>query len=86
MFLSCEEDPIFGLERGWLRNDGSDNKLDDNESENGEDSDGDGDNGGGDDTSNVNYTITIRTPNGGESLETSNIKNMCLVYIDNIFK
>ena len=31
MFLSCEEDPIFGLEKGWLRNDGSNNKLDDNE-------------------------------------------------------
>ena len=79
MFFSCEEDPIFGLERGWLRNDDSNNKLDDNESENDEDSGGndeDGDIGGGDDTSNVNYTITIGTPNGGESWETSNIKNI----------
>ena len=38
MFFSCEEDPIFGFERGWLRNDDSNNKLDDNESENDEDS------------------------------------------------
>ena len=79
MFFSCEEDPIFGLERGWLRNDDSNNKLDDNDSENDEDSGGndeDGDTGGGDDTSNVNYTITIGTPNGGESWETSNIKNI----------
>ena len=79
MFFSCEEDPIFGLERGWLRNDDSNNKLDDNESENDEDSGGndeDGDTGGGDDTSNVNYTITIGTPNGGESWETNNIQNI----------
>ena len=62
MFFSCEEDPIFGLERGWLRGDNSNNKLHDNESENDEDSGGndeDGDTGGGDDTSNVNYTITL---------------------------
>ena len=38
MFLSCEEDPIFGLERGWLRNEDSNAKQDDNESENDEDS------------------------------------------------
>ena len=38
--------------------------------------DEDGDTGGGDDTSNVNYTITIGTPNGGESWETSNIPNI----------
>ena len=34
MFFSCEGYPIFGLERGWLRNDDSNNKLDDNDSEN----------------------------------------------------
>ena len=79
MFLSCEEDPIFGLERGWLRNDDSNIKQEDSESENDEDSGGndeDGDIGGGDDTSNVDYNITIEIPNGGQSWETSNIQNI----------
>mgnify|MGYP001355158599 FL=1 len=78
-FLSCEQDPIFGLERGWLRNDGGSDKQKDSDSENDEDSGGndeDGDIGGGDDTSDVDYIITINTPNGGESWETSNIQNI----------
>ena len=57
-FTSCEKDPIFGLERGWLRSsDSSDNKN----------------NNGGDAGSNddLDYFITIIKPNGGESWKIS---------------
>ena len=65
LIFSCQEDPIFGLEKGWLRSDDS--------SEGKNTDEGSGDEG---DTSNVDYTITLNTPNGGESWETSNIQNI----------
>jgi hypothetical protein len=70
LLLSCEKDPIFGLERGWLRSDDSNNNSGDNE-----DTGGNGD-GGDNDTSNVDYTITVNSPNGGESWETSDSENI----------
>ena len=54
LFLfGCEEDPIFGLERGWLR---TDKNSDENE-------------GGDNNTSDVSYSIAIDKPNGGENWE-----------------
>ena len=51
LLFSCERDPIFGLERGWLRP--SENKKLDEDN---------GDNDPGDhDTSNVEYFITLST-------------------------
>ena len=51
--FGCEEDPIFGLERGWLR---TDKNSDENE-------------GGDNNTSDVSYSIAIDKPNGGENWE-----------------
>ena len=70
LIFSCEEDPIFGLEKGWLRSDESSEEKNTDE--------GSGDEGSGDegDTLHVDYTVTLNTPNGGESWETSNIQNI----------
>ena len=81
LISSCQEDPIFGLEKGWLRSDDDSSEgknTDDGSGDDGSGDDGSGDDGSGDDgdTSNVDYTITLNAPNGGESWETSNIQNI----------
>ena len=50
LIFSCEEDPIFGLERGWLRNDDIEVKSDTTKI----------------DTSQQIPAIIINSPNGGE--------------------
>jgi hypothetical protein len=50
LIFSCEEDPIFGLERGWLRNDDIEVESDTTKI----------------DTSQQIPTIIINSPNGGE--------------------
>ena len=71
MFLfSCEEDPIFGLERGWLRNDNKEN-----EQNVGNNNDGDN-NDNGNDTTSTDYTITLILPNGGESWQAGDIQKI----------
>ena len=50
ILISCDKDPIFGLERGWLRNDDIEVKSDTTEI----------------DTSQQIPTIIINSPNGGE--------------------
>ena len=68
-FASCEKDPIFGLERGWLRNN-DDTQQGDSSYEN------DGDTGGDDGDNNEDYFITIIEPNGGESWIMNENKNI----------
>ena len=66
LLFSCERDPIFGLERGWLRS-GENKKVDEDN----------GDNDPGDhDTSNVEYFITIIKPNGAESWTTGDTEEI----------